>query len=242
MGYQSVVDALGESFVTRPFDFVTEVDLQVELARRLDDDLAERDARMASVSDPRLVGGTRSYKEVYKETIEERLQEQQAMGRVHTEVSVKQGKRYDIAVFNETVQHPLEWVSAGSKRFDERDLDAVVELKYVKNKCYPPTHCSIRDDRLLELSLPDLVEELDTKENKLEGDLEELRALPDTVETYFVLVSNNNYLFAEPLSTAEQAEEKKKRVGEAARHWLRETVDKTGVLYVHPRGKTWLSE
>ena len=183
MDYQSVVESLGDVFVERPFDFVTEVDLQVELARLFDEGLAEESNRFSIIADPRLVGGTQSYKQVYKDSIEDRMQDLETMRRVHTEVSVKQGKRYDVTVFDQTIQYPVEWVSTGSKRFDERDLEAVVELKYVKNKCYPQTHCSIRDDRLPEQPIDELQEELDTEENKLEGDIRELRALPDNVET-----------------------------------------------------------
>jgi len=228
-------------FLDRPFDFVTEIDLQVELARLLDESLVEMGEQTGSVADPRLVGDTRSYKQVHKDRIEARLQELEAMRRVHTEVSVEQGKRYDVVVFNETVQYPVEWVSNGSKRFDERDLDAVIELKYVKNKCYPPTDCSIRDDRLEEWSIDELQEELDTEENKLEDDLWELQSLPERVETFFVVFSNNNYLFAEPLSSAEQAETKKKRVGGAVRRWLQSAASGTDILYVHPQGKTWIT-
>jgi len=187
MSYKAVMESLGDVFLDRPFDFVTEIDLQVELARLLDESLVEMGEQTGSVADPRLVGDTRSYKLVHKDRIEARLQELEAMRRVHTEVSVEQGKRYDVVVFNETVQYPVEWVSNGSKRFDERDLDAVIELKYVKNKCYPPTDCSIRDDRLEEWSIDELQEELDTEENKLENDLWELQSLPERVETFFVV-------------------------------------------------------
>lgn len=242
MEYGGIVDQLAEEFIERPIEYGTEADLRVRLYRLLVDRLAAAGRARADATDPRLIGETRSYKRSYKETVENRFREHGTIRRVRLDASIDKRQQYDLVVFNETIEHPVEWIRSGSKRFHEDDLDAAFTIKFIKNKCYPPTECSITDDSILEMESDDLRAAINVKENNLRGDLEELRALPDDVDAFFVLLSNNNYLFAEPLAEAERTERKKRRIGEAVRGWLRDNADGVDVLYIHPGGSTWLSE
>jgi hypothetical protein len=155
-------------------------------------------------------------------------------------VSVDKRRQYDLVCFDERVESPIRWVRSGSKRFDEQDLDGAFCLKFIKNKCYPPTRCPITDDSILKMDTMELQSVFNAKENSIESDIENLNSLPSDVTAVFVLVSNNNYLFADPLSDEEQTEQKKQRAGLGAREWLRAHADGVEVLYVHPRGATWI--
>lgn len=241
MGYARIAERLGEAFVDRPVEFGTEADLRRELVTLLEARLSDADALEATVDEQSLLGSSPSYKRDYLETIESRMRDRGTVGRIRLDLSVAKGRRYDVGVFAPTLEHPIEWVRNGSKRFDPRDLDAVFDLKFIKNKCYPPTRCSITADRLDDCSVEELRSELNTRENGLAGDFEELASLPGDVETVFVLVSNNNYLFAEPTAGSEAAETTKRRVGAAAREWIAENAGDTDVLYAHPLGTTWIA-
>jgi len=78
------------------------------------------------------------------------------------------------------------------------------------------------------------------KENSIGSDIDNLNSLPAGVSAIFVMVSNNNYLFADPLSEEEQTEEKKQRAGFGVREWFRAEADGVSVLYIQPRGTTWI--
>lgn len=241
MEYAGIVDDLATEFIDRPIEYGTEADIRVRLYQLLVEKLEEMGQTHADVTDPRLVGETRSYKHAYKETVAERFRERGRIQRVRLDASIDKRQQYDVVVFDTALEHPVEWIRSGSKRFDETDLAAAFDIKFIKNKCYPPTQCSITDDSILEMDPAELRSVLNVKENNLRGDLEELRALPDTVDAFFVLISNNNYLFGDPLTEAERTERKKRRIGAAVRTWLRENAGDVTVLYVHPRGSTWIS-
>lgn len=241
MNCGEVVNQLVGEYIGCPIEYGTEADLRVRLYQLLLDELESTGGKMADVRDPRLLGETRTYKRTYKETVEDRLRERGTIRRVRLDASIDKRQQYDVVVFNETLESPVEWIRSGSKRFDEDDLAAALNIKFIKNKCYPPTQCSITDDSILEMESDELRSELNVKENNLRGDLEALQALPDSVRTFFVLVSNNNYLFAEPLGDEERRELKKRRVGEAVRDWLGENAGGVNVRYVHPNGSTWVS-
>lgn len=196
---------------------------------------------MATVQNPRLVGDTKSYKQSYKDVVEKRFRERGEIERVRLNASVGKRTKFDTIVFNGTVNHPVEWVRSGSKRFSNDDLDAAFGIKFIKNKCYPPTTCSVNSDEILKMDMGELQSILNTDENSLLGEFDKLHSLPDAVDTFFILVSNNNYLFADPLAESEERETKKQRVGMAAREWLRDKAGDITILYVHPRGKTWIS-
>lgn len=237
-----LLEDLAEDFLERPIEFGTEADLRVRLHQLLSEAAAADGRTEAVLEDPRLVGDVPSYKRASKDAIEGKLRERGAIDRVRLEVTVDTRRTYDVVRFADRIGSPIEWVRNGSKRFDETDLEAAVTLKFIKNKCYPPLDCPITDDRILEMDLEALQSAFDARENSIAGDLADLAALPDDVAAAFVLVSNNNYLFAEPLGDAEAVQEKKRRAGEAVRAYLREAAADVGVLYVHPRGWTWLAD
>lgn len=240
MEYAAVAEKLGEDFVDQPIEYGAEADLRVRLHRFLTEALEEHDAVRAEMHEPTILGETPSYKQAYKEMVETRLKERGSIQRVRLDVSVDKRRKYDLVCFNREIQSPVDWIRSGSKRFSESDLDAVVGLKFIKNKCYPPMRCSITDDRILEMELSELQSEFNKKENSIGRDIEQLNSLPSDTTAIFILVSNNNYLFLKPLSEAEHAERKKKQAGLAARNWLQNAVDGVGVLYVHPGGMTWI--
>ncbi|MFC4986897.1 hypothetical protein [Saliphagus infecundisoli] len=239
--YGGIVEQLADEFIKYPIEFGTEADLRVHLYNSLVDTLAERGEEMATVQNPRLVGDTKSYKQSYKDVVEKRFQERGEIERVRLNASVGKRTKFDIIVFNGTVNNSVEWVRSGSKRFSNDDLGAAFGIKFIKNKCYPPTKCSVNSDELLKMDLEELQSILNTDENSLLGEFEKLHSLPDSVDTFFILVSNNNYLFADPLAESEESETKKQRVGMAAREWLRDKAGDITILYIHPRGKTWIS-
>lgn len=241
--YVGVAEQLAEDFTERPFDYVTESDLQARLVHLLRRKLIDKAALGATVDDHHLDvdGSHRSYKQAYKQAIEESLREHSTMNRVHTEVSVAQGKRYDVVVFKDTITQ-IKWVRSGSKRYNKQDLDAVFELKYVKNRCYFPTKCHINSPEILDTDIDILKHELDLEKNKIKQDLNDLNDLPKRVETYLLIFSNNNYLFKQPLTEPEKNEKTKAKIGKAAQTYLRENAEDTTILYAHPLGYTELTK
>jgi hypothetical protein len=242
---------VARDFRANPVDYVAEADLQFAVVEALRSTLSPA---TASVRDPRLRGVADGFKREYPDRVERRLTETGELNRVHAEVSVRQGERLDVAVFRPEITAPVDWVSGGSKRFDEGDLSCVYELKFVKNKTSFPKHtghpvAELADEAPTVEALLDRVGSddpvLDLEENKLRPDVEELNRLDGVDERYLLLFSNNNYLYHDP--TAREVESNRygrlyRRMGAAARRWLRdEAGDGTEVLYVHPRGTTWLT-
>lgn len=240
MNYTTVAEMLGDDFVDQPIEYGTEADLRVRLYQLLTDQLATQDSLDAKVHEPTLSGETRSYKKEYKRTVESKLRKRGSINRIRLDLSVDKRRKYDLVCFKEDIQSPINWVRSGSKRFDEHDLDGVFGLKFIKNKCYPPMRCSITDDRILDMGSSELQSEFNQKENSIGSDIEELNSVPSDVTAIFILVSNNNYLFLDPLTEAEIGERKKIQAGHAARDWLQDAADGVEILYVHPGGVRWI--
>jgi len=241
MDYTIIAEQLGEDFIDQPIEYGAEADLRMRLYQLLTEELKNKDRFLATVRDPRLIGETRSYKKGYKNTVESKLKERGAIERVRLDVSVDKRRKYDLVTFNEEITSPIDWVRSGSKRFDEQDLDVVFGLKFIKNKCYPPFRCSITDDRILEMDSAELQSAFNQTENSIGNDIQQLNSLPSDTTAIFLLVSNNNYLFLDPLLEEERAQQKKIRAGHAARDWLQDATDGVGVLYVHPGGIQWIA-
>jgi len=250
--YADLAEELAVDFESNPVDYVAEADLQATLFGLARDRV---NPTKATVQQPTLEGTAEdSFKRDYWKTAQEDLADAGEIHRVHTEVSVRKGERLDIAVFEPILSESIQWVSGGSKRFAESDLEAALELKFVKNKMSFPrrpgyTVSDLADempsvDRLLGRGTN---EEpiLDLSENKLRSDIEELNELTAVDHRYLVIVSNNNYLYHAP-TAAETSEyrygELYQRMGEAARVWLADNAsDDVDVLYAHPRGSVWLT-
>ncbi len=246
MNYQKTLEGIAKQFVEHPHEFIMEADIQHELARQLRTELKEEGRSEATLATPTLDGETVSYKQRYQNKIEARMAATKSMSRVHTEVRTTQAgnTQYDIVVFKETIQNPVTWVSSGTKRYDESDITAAIEVKFIKNKRFFPTYCDISADKLLDGTDSDVRDELNTSDSKNspEPDLRGLAKLPDDVKTYEVILSNLNYLFEGDISTDEQKNQKMARVGEVAREWLQNNADGTEILYGHPFGYTWLTK
>lgn len=241
MVYHEIAEELAKDYIDQPVEFGTEADLRVRLYQLLADKLSEESQTHAEVKDPRLVGETRSYKQAYKQEIESKLKQHESINRIRLDTSVDKRRQYDLVCFKNQVESSISWVRSGSKRFDEKDLDAAFGLKYIKNKCYPPIRCPISDDSLLDMDLAELQSVFNEKENSIGSDIEDLDSLPPDITPVLILISNNNYLFAEPLTDEEQNEKKKQRAGIGSREWLKSAADDVGVLYVHPYGSTWIT-
>jgi len=238
--YDEIAESLGKEYISHPIEYGTEADLRVRLHQILIDQLKDESQIYANVKEPRLVGDTRSYKQAYKQNIESKLKQQGSINRIRMDVSVDKRRQYDVVCFKDQIESPISWVRSGSKRFDENDLEAALGIKYIKNKCYPPIRCPITDDALLEMDNTELESVFNEKENSIRNDIEDLNSLPSGVTGVFVLISNNNYLFSEPLSAEEQGEKKKQQAGIGARRWLESFSEDVGILYIHPYGMEWI--
>jgi hypothetical protein len=240
MTYYEVAEKLGEDYISKPIEFATEADFRIRLHQLLTEYLKENSQPLADVQQPKLVGDTKSYKKSYKDHIEHKLRQDGRLNRVRPEASVDKRRKYDIVCFNEEIKSPIDWVRSGSKRFDENDLDVAFVLKFIKNKCYPPISYSITDDRLLEMDVSELQSVFVAEENSIGKDIKNLNSLPSEVTAIFILISNNNYMFAEPLGEDERDEKKKQRAGLGARQWMQSAAADTGILYIQPYGSKWI--
>lgn len=242
MDYQQVLDAIADEFIDRPLDFLLEQDLQTRVAERFRRELRQRDALYTEFATTPLTysrSNTANYKIRYPQHILEKAEEsEKSISRVHTEVAVQDHltaddgwrEQIDVVVFRDEMQNPIEW-NDGSNRFDPEDFEAAIELKYIKNKNYFPTHAGVND---LEASLK-------TDSNSIESDLEELDALSDNTETFLVIFSNYNYLYQGPvLDTSQTKKETYTRVGDAMCEWLRANAGDTRVLYAQPLHSEWI--
>jgi len=240
MEYSKIAEKLGEDYIEKPIEFATETDFRIRLHQLLTEQLTNQSKLLADVQEPKLVGDTKSYKKSYKDHIESKLRQDGYINRIRPEASTEKRRKYDVVCFNEEIESPIGWVRSGSKRFDETDLDVAFGLKFIKNKCYPPTSCPITDQRLLEMDSSELQSVFNDKENSIGKDISNLNVLPSDVTAIFILISNNNYMFVEPLSENERDETKKQRAGVGTRQWMRSAADDIGILYIQPYGMEWI--
>lgn len=250
--FRATAEQIADSFRKNPLDFVAEADLQFALVEALRSRLSPVKASATNIS---LEGGsTESFKREYWQTAQEQLKATGQLNRIHTEVSVEKGERIDVIVFDSELTEPIKWVSGGSKRFNTADIDCAFELKFVKNKTSFPKHSGFPVGELASQnpSVETLLQKsesddpiLDFDENKIRGDIHELNRLQDVNKRYLLLFSNNNYLYQNP--TARESSDYRygdlyHRMGKAAREWMRsEATEEVDILYVHPRGKKWIT-
>jgi hypothetical protein len=244
MEYQRVLEEISEMFKARPLDFLLEQDLQSRVAEVLRQELRCQNALYADFVDESLTYSSNNmanYKLRYPQEIQRKVQESEtSLSRVHTEVAVQDHltaadgwrEQIDVVAFRNQLETPIEW-NDGSKRFDPEDFEAAIELKYIKNKNYFPTHSEVDD----------LTKSLKTDSNSIESDLEELAALPQHTETFLVIFSNYNYLYQGPvLDTSETKKKKYTRIGDAMCDWLRANAEDTYVLYAQPFHSEWVTD
>lgn len=240
MTFQEVCEAVASEFVARPVDFTVEYEVQARHYEQLRQRLAANGELETVGQRPTLAKTTDGYKRDYWQAVQSKWEENGGLTRVHPEVTVQKGERIDLAVLASETDY-VEWHN-GSKRFDANDLDAAFEVKYIKNKSRFPT--TARVNRLRGMDDTQLRTVLDTAENGLVDDLNELGNLPDDVDTFLLLYSNKNYLYADPVTETEvEHEPVYERLGNIARDWLAATAreNNTAVLYATPQWHEWLT-
>lgn len=219
--YRSSLKQLAEEFLRTPANFVAESDLKVRLVeilrRKLKKDKCE-------IGNPE-IDKPNSYKKKYWEKIEKKTEKNPTISRVHTEVSVEKNKRFDVAVFRPgkiTLQFRGEDLAGGSKRFEPEDLEALIELKFVKNYYY----FGKGEER----------SEMDYGFLNIFPRIEEVFKSLDKVDRKFlVMFSHFNFLFKEPCEGEEEKGAVHKR-SKKAKKKLQEIDRKRDleILYIYP--------
>jgi hypothetical protein len=250
MDYHGRVDDLGSWFVEHPLDLNMEADMQCRLIDNLHKAFQKSESLMAACPDPPLntKGNFAKYKMPYIDQIEKkRSAEEVEISRVHPEINLSDNpdpnEQIDVVVFDEELDHSVDW-NGGSKRYDERDVAAAFELKFIKNQNvitgnFDSKYLSRASEQ--DMRSEDAIARLDKQNRKLQSDLSRLNALP-TVDTFLIIFSHYNYLFQPPLLDAPGSTRKKNRkMGWTVDAWFSEVAsnNSTDILYAHPGGVKW---
>lgn len=222
--YRNSLKKLGEEFLENPVNFVAEADLQARLVEILKNRI---ETKTCTIENPTIENIPNSYKKEYYEEIQNKLADNQSIGRVHTEVSVQKGKRFDVAVFKPEINKihlRRPDLAGGSKRFDEHDLEAAFELKFIKNRYYVSKSKNGG-------------EKFDRNYNKIPSDLEDLGSLREVEEKFLAIFSNFNFFFKEPTMKEKRVGKKKiiERSMGARKKLTRKALEyNVDVLYTYP--------
>lgn len=250
MDYRAIADSLGDLFLEQPIDVTMEADMQCYLIESLRQELKSRGKLYATCPNPPLTddGNYAQYKRPYIDRIaEEGLNDYRRFSRVHPEINLSSpdapNEQIDVVVFDQELSFPIRW-NGGSKRYDERDVAAAFELKFIKNQnvIFSDFDTStLRGATEAEMRSDDAIGKLDTQNRKLETDLRRLNQMP-TSETYLIIFSHYNYLFQPELLDADGSTKlKNRKVGWTVDEWFSIEAENgsTNILYVHPGGKLW---
>lgn len=211
--YRSSLKHLAKEFLRTPANFVAESDLKVRLVEILRRKLKKDECEIGNPE----IDKPNSYKKKYWEKIEKKTEKNPFISRVHTEVSVEKNKRFDVAVFRPgkiTLHFRGEDLAGGSKRFEPRDLEALIELKFVKNYYY----FGKRDDFL-----------------NIFPRIEVFRSLDKVDRKFLMMFSHFNFLFKEPCEGEEEKGAVHKRSKKAKKKLQKK--DREGdleILYIYP--------
>lgn len=125
MDYEAAISQLQSEFEENPLDFFVEAELQA----RLQEILKEQVSGKTKVTETENEPGTQKHRDYTDAALETDY-----INRVHLEVKTEQeGGNIDLCIFGEEASVSM---SSGTKNFDAEDLEAAVELKFVKNLDY----------------------------------------------------------------------------------------------------------
>lgn len=250
MDYQAVMESLGDWFLKRPMDVTMEADMQCHLIECLRLEFKSNGELFATCPTPPMTdeGNYAQYKRPYIDRIiEQNPRERGRLSRVHPEINLSgpdaSNEQIDVVVFDNEFSFPVRW-NGGSKRYDERDVTAAFELKFITNQNVISSEfdtSTLRDASESEMRSDDAIDQLDTQNRKIETDLSRLNQIP-TPETYLIIFSHYNYLFQpELLDNAGATKRKNRKIGWTVDEWLSTEAQEgqTDILYVHPGGKIW---
>lgn len=228
--YKHTVEELSQQFQEDSISFLTESDIQAELYQKLNNqvDYEAEIKRQPKIPD--------SYKRSYYKD----MTDQDRISKTHTELTIQKDEeghlpRLDVAVLKDKIK--TVHIDKGSKKFEEKDLDAVFELKFIKNRYYFRKEGKKSD--LKNLNDKALEERLNFGYQSIGEDIDELNNLE--VENKFMLIfSNFNFLFHNP-SEPEKDKELWNRIGRIAKKQIKQKSNNSvDILYVYPSDSVWL--
>ena len=236
--YRQAVLKLGERYTANPGNFVTEHDVQFELISALRCGLDrfenEEPIRPTLQNTP-----SRSFKIEYVRAIQDGYDHAEGgFHPIHTEVSIEKGQRFDVGVFNQSVEE-VTWDS-GSKKFNEAALSALFEVKFVKNWKKIDTEVGFKPSREgEELSDEELLSKFKWETVGFKSDVESLGKRTSPEYRCAILFSNFNYLYFNPTKREDAHNPLYIRMGKLAREQLAEIgrEQDVSILYACPRGR-----
>jgi hypothetical protein len=249
MEYQSVLTTVAEQFTQSPIEFTVEFDVQARLTEILRDRLRDDGMLYPEFANDQIeyTGHTQNYKESYVDHLLSKVGDtQKSFSRVHTEVApysnliedLEHRERIDIVVFSDQIEHPIRW-KGGSQKQHWDDYDAAIEVKYIKNKAKFPA--DINDTEITDTPIEELQGTLDFEENSIGPDIEELERLPDSTESYLMIISNHDYLYRGPIPDLDENKQVRySRLSDAVINEMQERAEDTQILYAHPTGWQWI--
>jgi len=230
--YHKIVEKFGQQFCDNPGNYVTEADLQFQLVNSLLNNIDRSTVDLTPQLNP-----TSEYKQPYLDEIADRL-DANGFSPVHTEMSFDKNERFDVGVISST-RPEIQW-DGGSKKFETDDVEALFELKFVKNQKYPPTNTGFEpsNEQNKDYTQKELREKIDWDHiaNSIKSDAEALGRRPSVNYRAVIVFSNYNYYHYRPTEEEVDWDQLYKKLGDAAWSELACTAYDNGVdvLYVTP--------
>ena len=252
MKFHNLAERIGDQFIKNPGDFVTETDLQVQLASLLREALG----RPPDANSPLFkVDSGSTFKQSYIDAVEDGYNHE-GIDLVHTEVSLEKGERIDIGVFD-SPQPTVRWEN-GSKKFNADDFAALFELKFVKNRKKPPTTTGFKpyQERNNSYGQGTLNSAINWEDIGVKADIEALGKRTSVPYRAVLVFSNFNYYYHQPTKQEVDHAPLYEDLGNAAQSMMQKVGNDMGVnvLYVAPElggagrsgghcgGLTWIHE
>lgn len=254
MDYHEIIEKeVRNRFKENPSFWSVEADIQNWLAHKLMEEL-ECDQTKIDIIFPE---GESSYRVQYKsEELDEEIQSrvrdsEKPVKRVINELTLvtndetKNREKFDIGVAKNGLVK-VEMVN-GTKKYREEDLEALFELKYIKNDHYYKLFAGEIEDQSMSNFISNtediknrvksLVSSLDeeTDDYGFIKDIENLDST-DVEDKHFILVSNYDILYQREKQQSDPKKKEKvyKIIGEKMREELENRAGETKLHYVHP--------